>query len=119
MINQSILKRFWSFVEILSDDECWLWLGGKTGSGYGRFWMNGKNRCSNRVALEIKIGRIPDGLFACHTCDNPSCCNPKHLFCGTPKQNMDDMIRKGRAVYKRLKRDKYIRGENHHLAVFT
>lgn len=55
---------------------------------------------SNRVAYELTYGPIPSGLHALHRCDNPSCCNPKHIFLGTHRENMADMARKGRAPTK-------------------
>lgn len=79
---------------------CWLWLGALTPSGYGT--LNAKkfgistNR-ANRIAFMAFNGpMIPDGMQACHKCDNPACVNPNHLWLGTMKENNDDKIRKGR-----------------------
>ena len=87
--------RFWAKVDTSGGfDACWPWQGATSG-GYGSFDHNG----AHRFALEIKLGRpIAPGLFACHTCDNPPCCNPLHLFEGTHQDNVDDRQAKGRGV---------------------
>lgn len=75
---------------------CWIWTGSKVRKGYGNaFWIDKMRRVS-RISLEITKGPIPDGFLACHTCDNPPCGNPYHLFAGTSFDNMRDMIAKGR-----------------------
>jgi len=79
-------------------DDCWIWLGAKkTRSGYGNFFYRKKVIHAHRASYLIFIGSIPDNLYVCHHCDNPSCVNPKHLFIGTQDDNMKDMIKKNRS----------------------
>lgn len=81
-------------------DACWPWLGGTTKGGYGAIMVTNTPRHSttaHRIALELHEGRpLGPDEEALHTCDNPPCCNPKHLFRGTQQVNMDDMREKGR-----------------------
>jgi len=76
---------------------CWEWIGAKSPEGYGRI---GKVY-AHRFAYEREHGPLAKGLFVCHTCDNPGCVNPAHLFAGTPTDNVRDMIQKGRSVKQR------------------
>ena len=89
-----IEERFWSKVN--RGPDCWVWMAGKTGSGYGQFWMEGRDRCAHRVAYELEYGSIRYALQVLHSCDNPPCVNPEHLFLGTQKDNMMDASKKGR-----------------------
>lgn len=75
---------------------CWVWTGGKTIAGYGSCYMNGEYEKAHRVSYRLNKGPIPEDMIVMHTCDNPSCVNPVHLKIGTQKDNMQDMIKKGR-----------------------
>lgn len=80
---------------------CWLWKAYRSDKGYGRLRFRGKGHMAHRVSYTLFSGTIPEGLNVCHKCDNPPCVNPAHLFVATQKENVDDMIKKGRKVVAR------------------
>jgi hypothetical protein len=88
-------QAFWDKVAITDedDDRCWEWQASKNEKGYGQF----RGHVASRLAYRLTHGPIPDGHYVCHHCDNPGCCRPSHLFAGTPKDNWDDCVNKGRA----------------------
>lgn len=90
--------RFWSKVDVLAPEQCWEWQGSLHTSGYGRFKIASyETAMASRVSLVIHTGSDELDLLALHTCDNPKCCNPHHLYWGTHQQNMHDKIRRGRS----------------------
>lgn len=88
-------NRFWSKVQ--KTDSCWLWTAAKTDRGYGSFC----NRFGHNVGAHIFSFELHKGQargYVCHTCDNPACVNPSHLFLGSQLDNMSDCKAKGRNV---------------------
>jgi len=80
---------------INEETGCWEW-NGKLLAGYGVFRWNSKQQKAHRASYEQYKGAIPDGYFVCHSCDNPKCVNPDHLWVGTQSDNIKDAVRKGR-----------------------
>lgn len=92
-------------VPVSDPDLCWVTDVARDKNGYSRLVIHGKTYKLHRLAYEHFVGPIPEGLLILHTCDNPPCCNPDHLYPGTPAQNMIDKKNRGRALgSKRLLR---------------
>lgn len=80
-------ERFWSKVDRKTPQQCWPWLASKREFGYGQFRLGETMALAHRVAYELLIGQIPDGLELDHLCRNPSCVNPAHLEPVTHREN--------------------------------
>lgn len=102
-------QRYFENVEI--KEGCWGWRAATNRKGYGRFYSK-HTQSAHRFSWIIHKGKIPDGLFVLHKCDNPPCTNPEHLFLGTNLDNIRDMIAKGRN-YKFPKKKKCSRGHEY------
>lgn len=102
------VERFWS--RVLKSEECWICTLGPS-SIYSRLGVNGQNVLGHVFSWMITNGQVPDGMKVCHSCDNPRCVRPDHLYLGTHSENMRDMVRK--------KRNKPNLGEKNHLAKLT
>ncbi len=93
---------FWSRID--ESDDCWQWLGtikNEPPRNYGQMHYRGRSWMAHRLAWTFRFGPIPEGLQVLHTCDNPECVNPDHLWLGTQADNMRDRDEKGR-MFKRL-----------------
>lgn len=92
----NIIERF--LLKVFKDPKtnCWDWMGGLRGKGDGAFSINGKTFSAHRISYMLFKGEIEHKLHVLHSCDNPMCVNPDHLSLGTNKDNMQDMVRKGR-----------------------
>jgi hypothetical protein len=93
-----LAERFWAHVK--KTDVCWVWTASRQRFGYGQISArrNGKRRCyaAHIISYELHYGKVPEGMFVLHVCDNPPCVRPEHLFLGTKKDNAVDMVQKGR-----------------------
>lgn len=84
----------------IDKNGCWICTSHKGTGGYPTIRINKKLINLSRFMYEKFIGDIPDGMCACHTCDNPSCINPDHIFIGTKGDNNRDRAKKGRSYNK-------------------
>lgn len=115
-ISDADVKRFFSKVAITANNEkCWLWRASTDRRGYGRFHItNNKKKFgmrAPRISFFIANGIGTNGKLVCHSCDNPNCVNPKHLFLGTSLDNTQDMMNKGRNIFQL--------GSEHHNSIIT
>jgi hypothetical protein len=95
-LSREQIRRFWSRVD-RKREGCWEWQGLRTEDGYGRAWLHGTIHRAHRVAWAAVEGDLP-GVMVLHTCDNPPCCRPSHLFLGDARVNSHDARAKGRLV---------------------
>lgn len=85
-----------AFIVVDPDTSCTDWTGGKDQDSYPMFWYNGRTERASRALWKIVYGEIPEGLIVRHKCDNPTCLNLDHLELGTPKENTQDALERGR-----------------------
>lgn len=100
--NFRFLDAFWGKVDVRGPDECWEWRGARYHDNYGAFNVrrgDGSKTQMRAHALALTLAGAEDGAgrYALHHCDNPPCCNPRHLYWGDQRRNIADMDRRGRA----------------------
>jgi len=105
----SFEEWFWQQIKVDEQTECWIWQLALATRGYGQVSIKRKSYRAHRIAYELFYKESAKGKLVCHTCDNPPCINPHHLFLGTAKENTQDMIQKSRHYH----------GERHHFAKLT
>jgi hypothetical protein len=100
-ISLEVVERFHEKWILNKSNGCWEWKASLAGKGYGQIKIPGtrKQEYAHRLSYQIHCGSIPKGLFVLHSCDNPKCVRPSHLFLGPQKDNMQDMKKKDRHLY--------------------
>lgn len=86
-MKRTIEFRFWPKVRVSEPDDCWEWMAHRMKSGYGTLTIDNHPRMAHRIAYEISVGPIPNGMEIDHICHNPSCVNPSHLRVASRTQN--------------------------------
>lgn len=124
VLEHGWLVRYFSFIEVRGPSDCWFWTGASDrdgpGTGHGSF-NPGKADTgrSHRIAYQLFKGPTPKHLDVCHSCDQPKCCNPAHLWLGTRGDNNRDARRKGRSRTIPPARHLRAKGERVHTAKLT
>ena len=113
---KTLLQKFLERT-IIKEGDCWIWKGATASIGYGHLTHQGKDLYAHRVSYELfnlVQGEIPKGMCVCHTCDNPHCVNPEHLWLGSYQENAQDRDKKGRnGSFKLKERQSPMKGKHH------
>ena len=107
--------KSWGFLSVFPKNKCIEFAGHRDRTGYGKMTFGGRADGAHRVAFSLFVWPLKQGKIVCHSCDNPSCVNPRHLWAGSYSDNMYDAVRKGRLVSpfkKRCKRGHEFTEEN-------
>lgn len=107
MLTTEKLKQleqfFWSKTIKGGENHCWVWTGFRNHKGYGCYALERHSMKAHRISWFLHHRKpLPDGKYVLHSCDNTSCVNPKHLWLGSLKQNMQDCVSKNRCGGKRV-----------------
>lgn len=116
LARNNLEQRYWPKVDRRGENECWNWQAkARHPYGYGRM-SAGRNihLKAHQIGWTLENGPIPEGMFVCHQCDNPRCCNPAHLFLGDQSANMRDAKAKGRMSKPPIRT-----GQDHHNTKLT
>jgi hypothetical protein len=117
---KQVIDRVLDRVVRIPFSGCWIFTGATNEFGYGIVGTGGRgapNDRAHRITYRHFCGDIPAGMFVCHTCDVPSCCNPDHLFLGTNQDNVNDMVKKKRNSPP--PRNPHVVGSTHPFSKFT
>lgn len=117
----TIAQKMAHYVRKGAPEECWPFTGSRLPKGYGKIWDGQTLLLAHRVAYALENGPVGANTQILHECDNPPCCNPRHLFPGTNLDNVRDMVTKGRnARGDRITAGRVnVRGEQHGMAKLT
>lgn len=96
VVEENTEWTFWNTAGVGVENECWEWQGQPDRDGYGYFRYLGKRWRAHRLAYHFAHGDVSPGAVVRHTCDNPLCCNPRHLIAGTQRDNISDRDQRGR-----------------------
>lgn len=104
-VTEELIAKFWENVQKGKPNECWPWLGGTQGRGYGYLYGPGRRKYhASHVAYFIRTGKNIS-YIARHKCDNPGCANPRHILDGDYQDNHDDMKRRNRVARNFIEED--------------
>jgi hypothetical protein len=97
MPKTNTIKDFWKKVDVKGPNDCWEWQAALNVDGYGMFSYIGRTYKAHRWIYQYMNNKtLSKSICVCHSCDNPPCCNPSHLWEGTTQENTKDRDLKGR-----------------------